>query len=82
MRVNGLVRDKIFFEADTGPNREPVKFLAKVFTAQELVTMRARVFLTLAVRGYFFCVIPKLYNTGHRKLDWYPRLKLTRSIPF
>ena len=33
MKVNGLVSDKIYFEADTGPDREPVKFLAKFFTA-------------------------------------------------
>ena len=26
MRGNGLVSDKIFFEADTGPDREPMKF--------------------------------------------------------
>ena len=33
MRVNGLVSDKIYFEADTVPDREPVKFPAEVFTA-------------------------------------------------
>ena len=33
MRVNGLVRDKIYFEADAGPDWEPVNFLTKVFTA-------------------------------------------------
>ena len=33
MGVNGLVSDKIYFEADTGQDREPVEFLAKVFTA-------------------------------------------------
>ena len=33
MGVNGLISYKIYFEADTGPHQEPVKFLAKVFTA-------------------------------------------------
>ena len=33
MRVNSFVSDKIYLEADTGPDQEPVKFLAKVFTA-------------------------------------------------
>ena len=36
MRVNGLVSDTIYFEADEGPDREPVKFLVKVFTAKSL----------------------------------------------
>ena len=35
-RVNGLVSDQIYFEADTGPDREPVKFLVKFFTARVL----------------------------------------------
>ena len=33
MRVNGLVSDKIYFEADTRLHWEPVKFCVKVFTA-------------------------------------------------
>ena len=33
MKGNDLVCDKIYFETDAGPDREPVMFPAEVFTA-------------------------------------------------
>ena len=33
MKGNGLLGDKIYFEADAGPDQEPLKFPVKVFTA-------------------------------------------------
>ena len=33
MRDNGLVVDKIYFEADAVPDQEPVEFPVKVFSA-------------------------------------------------
>ena len=33
MKGNGLVGDKIYFEADVAPDREPLNFPAKVFIA-------------------------------------------------
>ena len=40
MRVHGLVSDTIYFEADARQDREPVKFLAKVFTSGVLTPIK------------------------------------------
>ena len=35
MRGSGLVGDKIYFEADAGPDKKPVKFPAEVFQLEQ-----------------------------------------------
>ena len=57
MRGNGLVGDKIYFEANAVPDWEPVKFIARsslLVYLGERVTMGARVLNLLQLEDIFY----------------------------